>query len=294
MPEREFYDEDDWLRSGGNLTYGGAVSPTEMIDPFQVESGDWTTRYPWWHDPDNAPPDWMLQSGHPPIQATPGYYWGWAGDHWEMRQSPTSPTYTDNQPKTTPTPRTPDTTPPPGDNTGGGGWGFQPIRRIPPPSLAYPELTLPRFATPDPFVYEDFKAPTLADAQSEPGFDYALKEGIKAYENSKAYLGTYRTGGTIKGLNDYARNMANQNYNQVFDRKAQTYDRNRSNAADTYATNYGISRDVFDRNYLAAKDEFQPKARAAELQFARDWDVWQYEGDDDYRRWKARIDANSY
>lgn len=202
-----------------------------------------------------------------------------------------------------------------GDTPGpsGGDGGYNPA---PPPRMAlsnlndtYPQFQGPRFEAPppfayDPFSYESFSAPTLQEAQAEPGFEFALQQGLKAMENSKAYLGTYRTGGTIKGLNDYARNMANQNYNQVFDRKGQTYDRNRGNAfgnwsanrenaADAYATNYGISRDVFDRNYTAAKDEYQPKARAAELQFGREWDQYAYEGDDAYRRWKALVDANA-
>lgn len=176
---------------------------------------------------------------------------------------------------------------------GGGGMSYQAPERRPLAALNYPQFSGPTFAAPKPFTYEDFTLPTLEEAQNEPGFDYALKQGIKAYENSKAYLGTYRSGGTIKGLNDYARNMATQNYDKVFDRKAQTYDRNRSNAADAYATNYGISRDVFDRNYTSAKDTYAPKAREAELNFARDWDVYAYEGDDDYRRWKALVDANA-
>lgn len=202
----------------------------------------------------------------------------------------------------------------------------------PPPRLAlsnlnetYPQFVAPQFQAPepfsyepfsyDPFSYESFQAPTLSEAQAEPGFEFALNQGIKAFENSKAYLGTYKTGATITGLNDYARNMANTNYNDVFQRKGETYDRNRGNAfnnwqgnrenafgnwsanrenaADAYATNYGISRDVFDRKYQGAKDEYQPKARAAELQFGRDWDQYAYEGDDAYRRWKALVDANA-
>lgn len=189
-----------------------------------------------------------------------------------------------------------------------GGYGGGSQRTLPPLNL--PSFNAPRFNAPppfqfDPFSYEAFKAPTLAEAQSEPGFDYALNQGIKAFENSKAYLGTYKTGATIKGLNDYARNMANQNYDRVFDRAGQTYDRNRgnafgtwsanrANAADTYVTNYGISRDVFDRNYTASKDEYGAASRNAELQAARDWDVFAYEGDDTFRRWKATLDANSY
>lgn len=206
--------------------------------------------------------------------------------------------------------------PPPEPNKWTGGpsavdYNPMPPSRMPLSNLneTYPQFDAPEFQAPppfsyDPFAYEEFAAPTLQEAQSEPGFEFALNQGIKAYENSKAYLGTYRTGGTIKGLNDYARNMANTNYNDVFRRKGETYDRNRGNAfqnwganrenaADSYAMNYGISRDVFDRNYTGAKDEYQPKARAAELQFGREWDQYAYEGDDNYRRWKALVDANA-
>lgn len=182
-----------------------------------------------------------------------------------------------------------------GDGSGGGG-GYSPYTppdRTSLSSLNYPSLNLPRFNAPPAFAYKDFAAPTAQEAEAEPGFDYALKQGVKAYENSKAYTGTYKGGATIKGINDYARNMASQNYGQVFDRSAQTYDRNRSNAADNYMTNYGVSRDTFDRNYTATKDEFAPQARSAELQYARDWDLFAYEGDDAYRRWKAQIDANT-
>lgn len=201
---------------------------------------------------------------------------------------------------------------PHGGGGGGGGGdygGYQPPNYGSLPALNYPSFQAPQFNAPsafsyDPFAYESFQAPSIAEAQAEPGFEYALGQGVKAYENSKAYLGTYKSGSTIKGLNDYARNMANQNYNQVFERKGQTYDRNRgnafqnytanrTNAADAYATNYGISRDVFDRNYQGAKDEYAPRAREAELNFGRQWDQYAYEGDDSYRRWKAMIDANS-
>lgn len=271
---------------------------------------------PWAPDPPETPPSSTPQpSWGPAPQPPPGYQYVLNPDTkewvllpqgsqlpWLPNKQPTAVDERSGGPTYTPT------------GTGGGGGdiygGGVPMRsglsRI---TDTYPNFQGPRFEAPapfafDPFSYEDFQAPTLAEAQGEPGFEYALNQGIKAFENSKAYLGTYRTGGTIKGLNDYARNMANQNYNEVFRRKGETYDRNRGNAfqnwqgnrenaADAYATNYGISRDVFDRNYTAAKDEYAPKARAAELQFGRDWDVYAYEGDDAYRRWKALVDANA-
>jgi hypothetical protein len=260
-----------------------------------------------WTDPDNAPPAWLYDGNQQPVtDPGPGNYWAFDGTMWVIRTAPRAP----KPPQMT----TPEASPlPTGDYTPPGGYGgdggYQAPERRPLRALNYPQFNAERMGAPtpfsyDPFAYESFQAPTIGEAQQEPGFDYALQQGIKAYENSKAYLGTYKSGGTIKGLNDYARNMANQNYSQVFDRKAQTYDRNRGNAygqwsanrdnaADAYATNYGISRDVFDRNYTAAKDEYAPKARSSELEFARDWDQYAYEGDDEYRRWKAQIDANT-
>lgn len=276
--------------------------------------------------------DWLreqqrLHGGVPDYQGKPEPPWvapwdPYAGDFNNVpRPEPTpTPVPTPNEFFVEPIPNTP---------FGGPSYDYQaPVAR-PAPSgdlnQTYPQFNAPQFAAPapfsygefkyDPFAYESFKAPTLAEAQAEPGFEFALNQGLKAMEHSKAYAGTYRTGGTIKGLNDYARSAANQNYTNVFERQGQTYDRNRGNAysawqgnrdnafgnwsgnrenaADAYAMNYGVSRDVFDRTYQGAKDEYAPKARASELQFGRDWDQYAYEGDDSYRRWKAMIDANT-
>lgn len=197
----------------------------------------------------------------------------------------------------------------------GGGGGYGGYYGAPPPlrpftgQLNYPQFVAPQFQAPapfkyDPFSYESFSAPTLEQAQKEPGFEYAMQQGLKAMENSRAYLGTYRSGATIKGLNDYARNMANQNYDRVYERSADMYDRNRANAFGTYTTNrnnaaedysrnYGISRDVFDRNYQGAKDEYAGRARESELNFASEWDRYVYENDDAFRRWQAMLNANS-
>lgn len=288
MAEREIYNPETG-------EYEMAYDPG-IYDPGTTDApapaAPTRTRYDWWSDPDTDPPDWMLQPGQPPVQATPGYYWSWSGDHWAMLPAPTATA----APTGTPPPTGGDTTPDPLPTTYGGdpyAGGMPTGPRMQLSALNYPQFNGPKFQAPAPFQYDPFQEPTIEEAQKEPGFEYALNQGIKAYENSKAYLGTYRSGATIKGLNDYARNMASQNYGQVYSRKADTYDRNRNNAASNYATNYGISRDVFDRDYMGAKDTYAPQARAAELQFARDWDQYAYEGDDAYRRWKAVIDANA-
>jgi hypothetical protein len=193
---------------------------------------------------------------------------------------------------------------------GGGNYGMLPPRSPFTGQLNYPQFNAPQFNAPapfsyDPFSYESFSAPTIEQAQKEPGFEYAMQQGLKALENSRAYQGTYRSGATIKGLNDYARNMANQNYDRVYERSADMYDRNRANAFGTYSTNrnnaaedysrnYGISRDVFDRNYQGAKDTYSGQAREAELNFGNQWDQYVYENDDAFRRWQAMLNANSF
>lgn len=290
------YVPPEYRRSDGDY-----YDPYDPPDPYEGRGVDLTPKQvdpnAWLYDP-NADP-----SGFPALPG--GRQWAWNGRQWTAvaggagPAAPTAPTTGG------------DYTPPGGYGGGGGGdyGGYQLPNRSSLASLNYPTLNLPRAEAPPAFSYGDFsfegfKAPTLEDAQNEPGFDYALKQGVKAFENSKAFSGTYKGGATIKGINDYARNMANQNYGQVFERQGQAYDRNRgnafgnwsanrNNAAENYMTNYGVSRDVFDRNYNATKDEFAPRARGAELEYARDWDQYAYEGDNSYRRWKALVDANS-
>lgn len=141
------------------------------------------------------------------------------------------------------------------------------------------------FTPPPAFSYEDFRAPTMAEAESEPGYEFAATQGRKQVEATKAAQGTYRSGATLKDIYAWASEYAKQNYSGVFDRKLTGYGVNRNNAADAYMTNYGVSRDTFDRNYGSQRDAFDrkygayrtgfdSKSRRAELDFSRDWDVY--------------------
>lgn len=146
-----------------------------------------------------------------------------------------------------------------------------------PPSTAagwMPQFNAPRFNAPPAFSFQDFKAPTMADAENEPGYAFAMEQGRKALENSAAGRGVLRTGGTLKDIFAYGNRLGEQNYGNVFSRAKDTYSLNRNNAAENYATNYGVSRDVFDRNYKAALDEYTPLAREAELNHGQDFNTW--------------------
>lgn len=122
--------------------------------------------------------------------------------------------------------------PQPGGGGGGGGTGPGPGRNVGGWSgiLDWGVPGAPRFNAPR------FAAPSLQDAMNEPGYAFRLKTGTDALEKSAAARGTLRTGGTLKDIMSYGQNFATQEYNNVFRR----------------------AMDAFDRNYRAAYDEYQP------------------------------------
>lgn len=305
--ERDYSnDYDAWLaETGGDTGYGGTI-PTDQGG--ETPPAPQRRSYSWWSDPDNDPPEWMLNPGTPPIPATTGYYWSWAGDHWTMLPSPAAHNTA-----------TPPPTPPPGGNTdpgpggvnttyGGYGGGTYPgFRSTISPRASFgavPEFNAPRFEAPPPFAYtKTFTAPTAQELQADPSFQFRLDQGRKALEQSAAGKGVLRTGGTLKDLVNYGQNFASNEYGNVYNRKFGEYKFDYDKEADTYARNYGVSRDVFDRNYKASYDEFQPKLtgwqtnanadqRAAEMQFQNEWDRYLADRNYDLEKRKMFFNAN--
>jgi hypothetical protein len=89
-----------------------------------------------------------------------------------------------------------------------------------------PTYTAPVWSQPAPFA-----APTLEQAQTEPGYQFAMEQGQKALQNAAGNKGILRTGGTLKSLLGYGQKMGEQNYQNVFNR-----------AADIYTKNYNASK----------------------------------------------------
>lgn len=176
--------------------------------------------------------------------------------------------------KTPPPPPGPTTQPTPTAQSGGtGGTG----------GFAWPKFNAPSFEAPPKFQYDAFQKPEFADIFKDPSYQGRRDEGLNAIQNSAAAKGLTRLPQTMKALGGWNQDFASREYGNIFDRAAQSYDRNRANAADTYAMNYGVSRDVFDRGYGRAKDmfdvnQFQP----AKLTF-----------EDLYRRYKANLDSQT-
>lgn len=148
-----------------------------------------------------------------------------------------------------------------------------------------PEFNAPDYLSPDPFKYEDFKAPapfvapTAADALNDPGYQFRAQQGLGAMENSAAAKGLLRTGGTLKDLAKFSQDYASTEYGNVYARKAGEWDRgfnadltsygtNEKKAADTWAMNTSEGLNAYDKRYQAALAEFSPKMTEYQTQAA--------------------------
>ncbi|SRR6266568_3572851 len=94
-----------------------------------------------------------------------------------------------------------------------------------------------------------FTAPTLAQAQQEPGYKFALEQGTGALTNSAAASGNLLTGNTGEALQQYGQQFGEQNYQNVYNRAMQQYQQgynqyqqNQSNLFNRYASLAGLGQ----------------------------------------------------
>jgi hypothetical protein len=114
-----------------------------------------------------------------------------------------------------------------------------------------PSLYAP-FTTPPPVFKQPppFQAPTLDEAAAQPGYQFGLQQGEQALQQSVAARGLLRTGGTLKGILDYGRNAATQNYANVLGQDLGIYNTN-------LASQYQVPFDNAFTTFNAAQNEFR-------------------------------------
>lgn len=71
-----------------------------------------------------------------------------------------------------------------------------------------------------------FTAPTLAEAQAQPGYQFSLQAGNDALTNAAAAKGGVLSGGALKDAVNYNQGAAEQNYQQVYNNQFQNYQQN--------------------------------------------------------------------
>jgi hypothetical protein len=75
----------------------------------------------------------------------------------------------------------------------------------------------------------DFQLPTLAEAQSMPGYQFGLDQGLKGVSNSAAARGGLLTGGAVKAADRYANDYATTKYGELANQKLAEYNANTAN-----------------------------------------------------------------
>jgi hypothetical protein len=84
----------------------------------------------------------------------------------------------------------------------------------------------------NPMLTQQFSAPTAAQAQQTPGYQFTQTQGLKAVQNSAAARGLGVSGAAMKGAASYATGLADSTYNDVFNRALTTFNTNYSSAAN--------------------------------------------------------------
>lgn len=120
------------------------------------------------------------------------------------------------------------------------------------------ELDIPAYERGQDVQFQDYgQGPqfsyTTADIENDPGYRFALNEGLKGVNSNFAARGRLRSGGAAKALQDRGTGVAHQFDNDFFNRALQTYGANRS--AFESNRGFGEDRDRFsqnrtDRNFL--------------------------------------------
>lgn len=87
------------------------------------------------------------------------------------------------------------------------------------------------------FYADKFSAPTAAQAQATPGYQFTQTQGLKAVQNSAAARGLGVSGAAMKGAANYATGLADSTYNDVFNRALQSYNTNFNSSLSQYNTN---------------------------------------------------------
>lgn len=137
-----------------------------------------------------------------------------------------------------------------------GGGGFSLAQYAPPvSSVGTPGHLGGSFK---PYEYEDFVAPTLAEARTDPGYAFGASEAQQAVERSAALRGKLRTGGTLKDVGRYLGDYAATRYGDVFNR---ALTRNQANnqgrlAGFTANTNADLGYRNLNLGYTRAANDF--------------------------------------
>ena len=97
-------------------------------------------------------------------------------------------------------------------------------------------------STPGQGLLTPFQAPTAAQAAAYPGEQFQLQQGEQAIQRSAAAQGGLLSGGTAKSLNNYAQNVAQGDYQNVYNNAFNTFQSNQTNQFNRLAALAGYGQ----------------------------------------------------
>ncbi len=199
--------------------YGAAQgrSPADLASTASTDAAYWLPKIQAGGPGQEAYWDSRMQGGGGGSGGSGGGSGGGGGVNVQM---PNAPSYNAFQ---GPAPYTPSST-----------WNQQfqaPSQTPTPQSLSYNPATAPSGYNYNNFQSPTaFQAPTAAQAAAQPGYQFALQQGLGAIQNSAAAQGTLGSGNTLKGIDDYASQAATQNYSNVLAQQQGIYQQNLGNS----------------------------------------------------------------
>jgi hypothetical protein len=97
-----------------------------------------------------------------------------------------------------------------------------------------------------------FQAPTLAQAEQTPGYQFQLQQGTQAIDENAAANGTLLTGNTGTALENYGQNLAQGAYQTTYNNALQGYMANASTLQGGVNTGLSSTGQLANANYQTA------------------------------------------
>lgn len=153
---------------------------------------------------------------------------------------------------------------------------------------AAPSYTAPTYTE------ERFTAPTQQEVYDDPGVRFREEQGRGALLASATARGMLGTGTTQRDLINYGQDLASQEYQAAYNRRADTFDRNTGERRFGYGTRVEGAQASYAPTLVTWNARTDANQRAAELNFDRGWQRETYGRDDFYRRNRATEDDFRY
>lgn len=156
-----------------------------------------------------------------------------------------------------------------------------PMDPTPPPTTQgddAPALELPIYQRRGDFSFNP------SNLETDPGYQFQVKEGMRALTNSAASRGGVRGTNTMRDMVSFGQGLASTNFDSAYRRAADTWDRNVGDDRYAHEAESGRRQTEYAPRLLNWERNRDERRRDIEMNFNRDWEREQYGREDAWRR----------